>query len=69
VLSKEVMMVPQLLKVIEVQKRLGVSKKKMASLLAEGTLSFQLDPLDKRVKLVRRSDVDRLMESRLGKAA
>jgi hypothetical protein len=60
---------PPLLKVVEAQKRLGVSKKKMASLLAEGTLPFQLDPLDKRVKLVRLSDVDRLMESRLGKAA
>ena len=60
---------PQYLKVVEAQKRLGVSKKKMAALLAEGTLPFQLDPLDKRVKLVRRSDVERLMESRLGKAA
>lgn len=60
---------PQLIKVVEAQKRLGVSKKKMASLLAEGTLPFRLDPLDKRVKLVRQVDVDQLMESRLGKAA
>ncbi len=62
-------MAPQFMKVVEAQKCLGVSKKKMASLLAEGALPFQLDPLDKRVKLVRRSDVERLMEPRLGKAA
>lgn len=59
----------QLIKVTEAQKLLGVSKKKMASLLAEGTLRFVLDPLDKRVKLVNRSDVDQLAELRLRKAA
>jgi hypothetical protein len=66
---KEAIMNPQFLKVVDAQRRLGVSKKKMASLLAEGTLPFQLDPLDKRVKLVRQADVERLMEPRLGKAA
>lgn len=59
----------QLINVTEAQKLLGVSKKKMASLLAEGTLPYQLDPLDKRVKLVKLVDVDRLMELRLRKAA
>ena len=59
----------QLIKVTEAQRLLGVSKKKMASLLAEGTLSYELDPLDKRVKLVKLIDVDRLMELRLRKAA
>ncbi len=59
----------QLINVTEAQKLLGVSKKKMASLLAEGTLPYQLDPLDKRVKLVQLVDVDRLMELRLRKAA
>lgn len=59
----------RLIKVMEAQRLLGVSKKKMASLLAEGTLRFTLDPLDKRVKLVDRSDVEHLMEQRLRKAA
>ncbi|HEX8772887.1 MAG TPA: hypothetical protein VF735_04730 [Pyrinomonadaceae bacterium] len=59
----------QLLNVTEAQRLLNVSKKKMASLLAEGTLSFELDPLDKRVKLVKLADIERLMELRLRKAA
>jgi hypothetical protein len=59
----------QLLKVTDAQKVLGVSKKKMAALLAEGTIPYQLDALDKRVKLIRIDDVNRLMEQRLGKAA
>lgn len=59
----------QLIKVTEAQKLLSVSKKKMASLLAEGALPYELDPLDKRVKLVRLADVNRLMELRLRKAA
>jgi len=59
----------QLVKVTEAQKLLNVSKKKMASLLAEGTLPFQTDPLDKRVKLVKMVDVERLMDPRLRKVA
>ena len=54
----------ELLKVTDVMKLLGVGKKKMASLLAEGTLPYTLDPLDKRVKLVERADVERLLEPR-----
>lgn len=59
----------QLIKVTEAQKLLSVSKKKMASLIAEGLLPFELDPLDKRVKLLRLNDVTRLLELRLRKAA
>jgi hypothetical protein len=59
----------QLVKVTQAQKLLQVSKKKMAALLAEGTLPYQTDVLDKRVKLVRLGDVQRLIELRLGKAA
>lgn len=54
----------ELMKVAEAQRLLGVSKKKMASLLVEGTLPYTLDPLDKRVKLINRADVERLMEPR-----
>ena len=58
-----------LIKVSEAQKLLGVSKKKMASLIAEGTVVFESDPLDKRVKLIKVADVERLMEPRLRKVA
>lgn len=54
----------ELMKVTEVQTLLGVSKKKMAAFLAEGTLPHVLDPLDKRVKLIKRADVERLMGPR-----
>lgn len=63
------MMTNLLIKVSEAQRLLGVSKKKMASLLAEGTISYESDPLDKRVKLVKMADVERLMEPRLRKVA
>jgi hypothetical protein len=59
----------QLVKVTEAQKLLRVSKKKIAALLADGTLSYQLDVLDKRVKLLKLDDVQRLIELRLRKAA
>lgn len=59
----------RVIKVTEAQRVLNVSKKKMASLLAEGTLPFEIDPLDKRVKFVKLVDVERLMELRLRKAA
>ena len=63
------MMSEQLINVTEAQKLLNVSKKKMASLLAEGTLPYVLDPLDKRVKLISIADLEHLMEQRLRKAA
>ena len=44
----------------EARKLLGVSKKKMSALLAEGVLPFREDPLDKRVKLVYSADLDKL---------
>lgn len=59
----------QLVNVSEAQKLLRVSKKKIAALLAEGSIPFQVDILDKRVKLVKLEDVKRLIELRLGKAA
>ena len=59
----------EMIKVMEAQRMLGVSKKKMASLLAEGTLPYTLDPLDKRVKLIDRADVERLMGLRQRKVA
>ena len=43
---------------------LGISKNKMVRLLKEGTLEFIEDPLDKRHKLVRRADLEGLLEFR-----
>jgi hypothetical protein len=43
----------------EAQKLLGISNRTMARLLKESLL-WELDPLDKRVKMVRRADVERL---------
>jgi hypothetical protein len=37
---------------------LGVSYRKMSHMLSEGVLKFTVDPLDKRRKLVRVSDLD-----------
>ena len=49
--SEEYMMVG------EARALLGVSTKKMSALIKSGVLASVADPLDGRVKLVRRSDV------------
>jgi hypothetical protein len=55
----------------QVQGILGISRRKMAQLIASGELHTQPDPLDKRIKLIRRSDVDALLarSSKLERAA
>ena len=60
-----------LLTTAQVREMLGISKKKMAQLIASGELHTQPDPLDKRIKLIRRSEVDALLErsSKLERAA
>lgn len=59
----------QRLTVTDAKKMLGVSKKKIAALLADGVLPFETDILDKRVKLVKLIDIEKLQEQRLRKAA
>jgi hypothetical protein len=54
----------KLMTTTEARKLLGVSKRKMSALLAEGTLPFREDPLDKRVKLVNAADLERLRSLR-----
>jgi hypothetical protein len=44
----------------QARKILGVSPNKMSKLIADGTLTYELDPLDQRVKLVSLGDVERL---------
>jgi hypothetical protein len=55
----------------QVQRLLGISRRKMAELIATGELHTQPDPLDKRVKLIRRFEVDALLDrsSKLERAA
>lgn len=59
----------QLIKVTQAQKLLGVSKKKIAALIVEGVLPYELDVLDKRVKLLHLADVQRLITWQHRKAA
>ncbi len=40
---------------------LGISKRKMAQLIKEGKLLTTPDPLDKRMKWVKRSDVEAIL--------
>lgn len=49
------------LTVEEARKVLGYTKNKMAFVLREGILKYEPHPVDKRIKLIRRSDVDALL--------
>ena len=51
---------PQWLTVGEARELLRVSKATMSRLIGDGVLQTQPAPLDRRVKLVRRADVERL---------
>ena len=44
---------------------LGVSLRKMAKMVKAGEINFTVDPLDKRRKLVRVSDLDELKKASL----
>jgi hypothetical protein len=46
----------------QARKILGVSPNKMSKLVMDGTLHYELDPLDQRVKLVLLKDVERLKQ-------
>jgi hypothetical protein len=60
----------ELITVKEARALLGVGTRKIAALIASGTLPTQPDPLDERVKLIKRSDVDALLaRSKREKAA
>ena len=54
----------ELITVTEARRILGISANKMSALIAGGTLPYEQDPLDRRVKLVRRDDVEGLMRKR-----
>jgi hypothetical protein len=54
----------ELITATEARKILGISANKMSALISSGTLPYEHDPLDHRVKLVRRADVKGLMRKR-----
>jgi hypothetical protein len=54
---------PEKLSVLEARKFLGVSASKMTELLSSG-LAWESDPLNRRVKLIRRADLEALLDRR-----
>jgi hypothetical protein len=54
----------ELITVTEARKILGISANKMSALISSGTLPYEQDPLDHRVKLLRRTDVEGLVRKR-----
>jgi hypothetical protein len=54
----------ELVNVAEARRILGISANKMSALIGSGTLPYEQDPLDRRVKLVKRADVENLMRKR-----
>jgi hypothetical protein len=57
---KEQVMADELITATEAQDILGITPKTLARLLKSGELPFERDALDRRVKMVKRSDVERL---------
>jgi DNA-binding MarR family transcriptional regulator len=53
-----------LIKVTAARKLMGVSPMKMAQLIKDGFLRTYDNPLDRRVKLVSRAEVDSLLDMR-----
>lgn len=55
---------PEKMTVAQAHKFLGVSHALMTRLLSSQIVSYELDPLDNRVKLVKRSDLELLLQKR-----
>ena len=56
----------QLLTLGEAASYIGVSLKTMTGLVRDGTVKANKDPIDKRKKLVKKSEIDRLKEGSHG---
>ena len=53
--------------VAEARDMLGVTKRRIAEMIEDGTLPSEPNPFDKRSKLIKRSDVEELLRKRPGK--
>jgi hypothetical protein len=51
---------PEKMKLSEACKFLGISPSKMTMLISRATIQFEVTPLDHRIKLVKRSDLEEL---------
>jgi hypothetical protein len=51
---------PEKMKLSQAHKFLGISSAKMTTLISNGTIKYEQHPLDNRVKLVRRADLEAL---------
>lgn len=51
---------PEEMKLTQARQYLGISFTKMTTLIKRGLLAFEEDPLDCRVKVVKRADLDKL---------
>jgi excisionase family DNA binding protein len=60
--GKELRMTMELMTLTEVAEALGVSRFKISRLIREGTLRAYVSPLDRRLRLVRQSDVEALKQ-------
>jgi hypothetical protein len=55
---------PEKLNLTAAHKYLGISFTKMTGLVNNGIIKIEKDPLDNRVKLVKRADLDKLKRQR-----
>jgi hypothetical protein len=55
---------PEKMKLSLARKFLGISFSKMSYLIHKGTIKYEEDPLDHRVKLVKREDLEALLRTR-----
>ena len=55
---------PEKMKISLAAKFLGVSFSTMSNLVGSGKIKYELDVLDRRVKLVKRSDLEELLHRR-----
>jgi predicted site-specific integrase-resolvase len=55
---------PVKMKVSQAAKFLGISSSTMSNMIGSGKIKYEPDPLDNRVKLVRRVDLEDLLRKR-----
>jgi hypothetical protein len=55
---------PEKMKISLAAKFLGISSSTMSNLVGSGKINYELDVLDRRVKLVKRSDLEELLRRR-----
>jgi hypothetical protein len=55
---------PEKMNITKAAKFLGIGSSTMSSLIGSGKIKYELDVLDRRVKLVKRSDLEELLRRR-----